>query len=126
MSTSAIHLLSSLRCIVGVSFLVVPTHIAQVLSVPPSPRALWIGRLGGARDIGFGAALLVAKSPAMKRNVLVVSAVSDVLDIAAVSTLYATGHIDGYPAAALGSGSLLFLILSLIGLRGLRLAPVSL
>ncbi|KKZ63248.1 hypothetical protein EMCG_02453 [[Emmonsia] crescens] len=126
MSTTTIFLLSTLRCVVGVSFLAAPTHIAQILSVTPSPPALWIGRAGGARDIAFGAALLAAKSPAMKQNVLVVGAVSDVLDIIAVTAFCATGHIDGYPAAALGSGSLLFLVLGLIGLRGLRLAPVSL
>ncbi|PGH04709.1 hypothetical protein GX51_03376 [Blastomyces parvus] len=125
MSTAAIYILSSLRCVVGVSFLAAPTHIAHIISVPPTPTALSIGRVGGVRDIVFGAALLAAKSPAMKRNILAVGVVSDIVDIVAVSTLYATGHIDGFPATALGSGSLLFLVLGLIGLRGLRMAPVS-
>ncbi|KLJ06105.1 hypothetical protein EMPG_10478 [Blastomyces silverae] len=125
MYTAAIYILSSLRCVVGVSFLAAPTHIAHILSVPPTPPALSIGRVGGVRDIVFGAALFAAKSPAMKRNILAVGVVSDIVDVVAVSTFYATGHIDGFLATALASGSLLFLVLGLIGLRGLRIAPVA-
>ncbi|OJD22258.1 hypothetical protein ACJ73_06395 [Blastomyces percursus] len=125
MSTAATYLLSSLRCVVGVSFLAAPTNIARTLSVPPTPPALSIGRVGGARDIVLGAVLLAAKSPAVKRNILAVGVISDIVDVVAISTFYATGHINGFPATALGSGSLLFLVLGLIGLRGLRVAPVS-
>ncbi|EQL33822.1 hypothetical protein RJZ56_003254 [Blastomyces dermatitidis] len=123
MSTAAIYILSSLRCVVGVSFLAVPTHIARILCVPPTPPALSISRVGGVRDIVFGAALLAAKPPTMKRNILAMGVVSDTVDIVAVSTFYATGHIDGFPATALRSGSLLFLVLGLVGLRELRIAP---
>ncbi|PGH09921.1 hypothetical protein AJ79_05537 [Helicocarpus griseus UAMH5409] len=124
-STAAITLLSTLRCIVGIPALITPTSLSSILSLPPTPTAVLLGRLGGVRDIAFGIALCAVRSSAMKRNVLSVCVASDILDMLFISGCYANGYVGGYPASVLGGGSLFFMVLGLVGLRGIKAVPVS-
>jgi hypothetical protein len=74
------------RILAGAAAWVAPEAAWQQFGLPAAasnPEAQLLGRLFGSRDVVLGVALLAAKSPAARRQILRAGLVIDALDLAA-------------------------------------------
>jgi hypothetical protein len=112
MAPTATNAVSATRSAIGASAWLMPITAGKLFGIDASKdvsAALYL-RLGGTRDFALAAGPLVTAGPS-RRKMLIVAAVCDLADIAAVEIARRRGKISSLSAALFGGASLVCLAL---------------
>ncbi|KAF2262691.1 hypothetical protein CC78DRAFT_605740 [Lojkania enalia] len=125
-STTAIKALSILRIAVGASCIIAPRWSCALFQFPIPAAYSVMPRIFGVRDLILGELLITAENKESPdggrreiKRALWANIGADVVDVGSVLFGLATGTVGRAPAAIFGGGAAAFVILGVLGLRGL-------
>lgn len=123
--TGCVTALGVLRVAVGASGLLAPTFTSNLFRLPMGPQGVLLSRLTGIRDIVLGELLLTAdrtgddKNKELKRA-LWANVATDVVDVGSCAIGFYTGSVGRTGAGLFAGGAILFVLLGVESLVGLR------
>lgn len=123
--TGCVTALGVLRIGVGAACIIAPQFTCNLFRLPASPQIALVTRLTGVRDIVLGELLLTAnrsgedKHHELKRT-LWANVATDVVDVGSCAVALYTGAVGRTAAGLFGGGAVLFVLLGVESLVGLR------
>ncbi|KAF2001889.1 hypothetical protein P154DRAFT_618968 [Amniculicola lignicola CBS 123094] len=126
-SANVLKAFSVMRVALGAALIVAPRWSCALFQLPIPAAYLVLSRLVGIRDVALGELLFTAEDKTGPdggrreiKRALWANIATDTADVAAVAYAFAVGNMGRAPAAMLGGGGILYMLLGTVVLRGLR------
>jgi hypothetical protein len=125
-TSTVIKTLSVLRIIFGTACVIAPQTSCEIFYYPVPTAFSILPRLFGIRDLVLGALLVTAEDKSIPsggrrelKRTLWANIAADSMDVISIILSLAQGNLGRLPAAALGGGAGIFLIIEGMVMRGL-------
>ncbi|KIL93756.1 hypothetical protein FAVG1_02317 [Fusarium avenaceum] len=125
-TSTTIKTVSFLRVVLGAACVIAPQLTCEIFFYPVPAAFSILPRLFGIRDLLLGALLVTAEDRNIPsggrrelRRTLWANIAADSVDVISIVLSLAQGNLERLPAAALGGGAGIFLIMEGMAMRGL-------